>query len=134
MTRDIQRLLGACAGVALVLASCGSSGEPSRSSVRSTLDGRSSRGLTEAVVGEVEVHGTTLDARTGDLLAGVRIEGPGGSQAVSDRHGRFELHGLQVGDSGAVRGKLQDGRVAGVTLQPLTEARIELVLRLELPE
>ena len=113
---------------ALVLAACGASGESSRSSMSSTPAGRPT---TEPVLGEVEVRGTALDARTGDLLAGVRIAGPGDSRAVSDRHGRFELHGLRVGDRGEVRGTLQDGRADSVTLRPLTEARIELVLRLE---
>jgi hypothetical protein len=112
----------------LVLTSCGASGESSRSSMSPTPDGRPA---TEPVPGEVEVRGTALDARTGDLLAGVRVAGPEGTRAVSDRHGRFKLHGLREGDSGEVRGTLQDGRTDSVMLQPLSKARIDLVLRLE---
>jgi hypothetical protein len=78
----------------------------------------------------VSVTGTALDARTGKVLAGVRIEGPRGVRAVSGKDGRFELVGLREGDEGLVRASLEDGRQGSVTLRPLSSERLEIVLRL----
>lgn len=133
MMRRMMRRMRASSILALLvsglLVGCGASGDTNRASIGTSPDGPP----TTRQVGEVEVRGTALDARTGELLAGVRITGPGESRAVSDRHGRFVLHGLHEGDAGEVRGTLQDGRVDSVVLQPLAKVRIELVLRLAQP-
>jgi hypothetical protein len=125
---------GLCALLALALAACGTAAESSRSALRPPsggASGASGGAATEARPGEVEVRGTALDARTGALLAGVRVEGPGGVQAVSDRNGRFVLHGILPGTVGEVRGSLQDGRQDAVTLRARSGGRVDVVLRLE---
>lgn len=81
------------------------------------------RGATTA-----SISGTVLDARSGEPVAGAEITGPGGSKARSDAKGRFVLEELEVGRDGAVEARLSDGRKARVTLLPLANARLEIVL------
>jgi hypothetical protein len=78
------------------------------------------------------IAGTALDARTGELLGGVRVEGPDGTHAVSRKDGRFTLEGLAVGARGRVVATLEDGRRAERAVGPLEAGeRLEIVLRLE---
>lgn len=90
-------------------------------------DGRAGGG------GAVRVTGTTLDAQSGALLAGVRITGPRGLRTVSSPDGRFALEGLAEGEEGELVGRLDDGRTGRVRLRPLSAPRLEVVLRLEHP-
>jgi hypothetical protein len=119
MTRAALLALGL-----LVLApACGASGENGRPRGAPEQD-------AERRGAPARVTGTALDARTGVVLAGVRVEGPHGARAVSGRDGRFELLGLRQGDGGEVVGRLDDGRQGRVTLRPLSAERLEIVLRL----
>jgi hypothetical protein len=79
---------------------------------------------------EALVVGTVLDAATGAPLAGVRVEGPNGTSAVSESDGRFELEGLHAGDRGEVVAKTDDGRTGSVTLRALSKGRLEVVVHL----
>ncbi len=63
-------------------------------------------------------------------MSGARIEGPLGSTAKSDAHGRFELADVPEGTSGEVRASASGGRKAQVTLRALTAGRLEVVLQL----
>ena len=88
-------------------------------------DARASSSAAPAVVA-----GTVLDAATGEPLAGVRIEGPHGTRAVSARDGRFELSGLRAGEEGDLVAK-GEGRPTHVRrLRPLAEGRLEIVIHL----
>jgi len=80
--------------------------------------------------GTAVVSGTTVDAATGEPLAGVEVTGPGGGSAVSDVRGRFRLEGLSEGASGEVVARAADGRMGSLTLRPLANARLEVVLYL----
>ena len=80
--------------------------------------------------GTAVVSGTTVDAATGEPLAGVEVTGPGGVSAVSDVRGRFRLEGLSEGASGEVVARAADGRMGSLTLRPLANARLEVVLYL----
>ncbi|HVS09517.1 MAG TPA: carboxypeptidase regulatory-like domain-containing protein [Planctomycetota bacterium] len=94
--------------------------------------GRGAAGATEAPppAGTAVVSGTTIDAATGEPLAGVEVTGPGEVSAVSDARGRFRLEGLPVGASGEVVARTHDGRTGSLTLRPLANARLEVVLHL----
>jgi len=80
--------------------------------------------------GTATVTGTTIDAATGQPLAGVEVEGPNGARAISDASGRFTLAGLPEGVGGEVVARSKDGRTARNTLRPLANARLEVVLHL----
>lgn len=109
--------------IATALAACapttGGAGSPNASSRVDLRD----RGATTA-----SISGTVLDAKSGEPVAGAEITGPGGSKARSDAKGRFVLGELEVGAEGAVEARLSDGRKARVTLLPLANARLEIVL------
>jgi hypothetical protein len=79
---------------------------------------------------EAVVVGSVIDAATGQPAAEIRLEGPEGSKAVSDAHGRFEVKGLRAGDSGELVAKAPDGRRGSVTLRPLAPGRLEVVVQL----
>jgi hypothetical protein len=88
-------------------------------------------GRRDARAGEsAVVVGTVLDAATGTPLSGVRLEGPNGTSATSERDGRFELEGLHAGDRGELVARTDDGRRGSVTLRPLAKGRIEVVVHL----
>lgn len=74
------------------------------------------------------VSGTVLDAKSGEAVAGAEVTGPGGAKARTDAKGRFVLTELAVGGEGVVEAKLADGRKARVTLLPLANERLEIVL------
>ena len=82
---------------------------------------------------EATVVGTVLDARNGNPVAGVRLEGPRGIRAVSKDDGRFEMTGLRAGDQGEISARADDGRTGSVVLQPLPAGRLEVVLYLRRP-
>ena len=71
-----------------------------------------------------------MDVQDGEPLVGVRVEGPNGSTAVSDRRGRFLLTGLQEGLDGPVRAWRSDGWEAEVPLRPLRPGGVEITLYL----
>ena len=79
------------------------------------------------------VRGTTLEAATRTPLAGVQVQGPQGSSAVSDQHGRFTLRGLRVGATGELTAKSKDGLEARNPLQPLQNEVLEVVMHLRRP-
>lgn len=64
---------------------------------------------TEAVV---EVRGFTLEAASGEPLAGVLVEGPRELRATSDDAGHFVLTGLRVGESGVLHARDEGGELA----------------------
>jgi hypothetical protein len=76
------------------------------------------------------VCGATLDAETGEPLVGVLVEGPRGSRAVSDPAGRFELLGLEVGDSGLLKATRGAEYAGDLPLRPLAAGRLEVVFHL----
>ncbi len=79
------------------------------------------RGIPAVVVG------TVLEAATGKPVRGAVVSGPGGSQAVSDERGRFELAGLFAGMQGTLVAR--EGRLAGENrLRPLEAGRLEVVI------
>lgn len=79
-------------------------------------------------VGAPTVVGTAVEAATGRPLAGVSIQGPGGSQAVSDAEGRFVLRGLAEGMEGELVGTTEAGLRGSNRLRPLKAGRLEVVL------
>ncbi|MCC7013432.1 MAG: carboxypeptidase regulatory-like domain-containing protein [Planctomycetes bacterium] len=74
------------------------------------------------------VRGTTMDAQSGEPLAHVLLEGPGGASAQSDEHGRFVLEGLSVGAEGELRARAPGGRVGSVSLRKLAAGELEVVV------
>jgi hypothetical protein len=79
---------------------------------------------------QATVHGTVVDAATGEPLSGIKITGPHGTKCVSGAGGRFALEGLHAGDSGEIAASASDGRVATLALRPLRAGDLEVVLRL----
>lgn len=80
--------------------------------------------------GTAVVTGTTVDAATGEPLAGVQVFGPGDVRATSDASGRFALVGLPEGQAGDLTARTEDGREATNPLRPLRNERLEVVLHL----
>ena len=76
------------------------------------------------------VKGVVVDVQDGEPLVGVRVEGPGGTRAVSDPRGRFILGGLEEGQTGKVRAWRSDGWEVEVPLRPLEPGSLEITLRL----
>ena len=81
----------------------------------------------ERAAGAFEVHGTVLEAATGEPLAGVLIRGPGGATATSDAGGRFAL---EVAGAGDLVAEGPGGLSATNPLQPARGERLEVVLHL----
>ena len=100
--------------LALCAAACGSRREDARTR---SLDGPAAT-----------VAGTVLDAANGAPLAGVRIEGPHDTRAVSGRDGRFELTGLQAGTSGELVVRLSGERTVRRPLRKLSPGTLEVVI------
>lgn len=90
-------------------------------------------GKTSRPGAEARIVGTVIDASTGTPVAGVRVEGPHGTSAVSGDDGRFEIRGLREGDRGEVVAQSDDGRRGGVSLLPLAAGRREVVVHLVRP-
>jgi hypothetical protein len=114
--------------LALVLALGSCSGEPA-SHRAAAAQGGTEPARTEPVV----VRGTTLDALSGEPLAGVEVTLPNGERASSDAAGRFEFAGLPEGLSGPLRALAADGATAENPLRPLVPGVLEVVLRLRRP-
>lgn len=83
--------------------------------------------------GAALVTGTVVDAATGERVEGVRIDGPHDTHCVSGTGGRFELGGLHVGDEGELAARTNDGRKGHLTLRPLREGTLEVVVSLSRP-
>ena len=79
---------------------------------------------------ECDVRGVVVDVQDGEPLVGIRVEGPEGTRAVTDPHGRFILKGLVEGEGGLVRASRSDGWEAEVSLRPLREGGVSIVLHL----
>jgi hypothetical protein len=82
------------------------------------------------VDGDCVVKGVVVDVQDGEPLVGVRVEGPGGTRAVSDPRGRFVLTGLDEGLEGSVRAWRSDGWEVKLPLRPLKRGALEVTLRL----
>jgi hypothetical protein len=80
--------------------------------------------------GAAQVVGTTLDGSTGDVLVGVLVEGPDGQRAVSNLAGRFELSGLNTGDSGHFKASRGEHYHGALDLGPLQAGSLEVVFHL----
>ena len=78
----------------------------------------------------VLVVGTVLEASSGRPCPGVRIEGPGGTQAETDADGRFVLRGLGPGMQGELLATSEEGLTARNRLRPLKAGQLEVVLYL----
>ena len=76
------------------------------------------------------ITGFTLEAATGEPLAGVTIEGPRDTRAMSDAAGRFSLDGLEVGESGILRAHHSDGLVGELPFTALEAGAREVVFHL----
>lgn len=79
------------------------------------------------------VTGTVLDARTGEPVEDANVRGPHDTRARSDARGRFELRGLQLGDTGEISARAEDGRTGVVALRPLRGGVLEVVLHVAVP-
>ena len=79
------------------------------------------------------VKGVVVDVQDGEPLVGIRVEGPGGTRAVSDPRGRFALMGLEEGLEGSVRAWRSDGWEVEIPLRPLKPGALEITLRLAPP-
>lgn len=77
-----------------------------------------------------QITGFTLEAATGEPLAGVSIEGPRELRAESDEAGRFALHGLEVGESGVLRAHHPDGLAGELPFTALEAGAREVVFHL----
>jgi hypothetical protein len=117
----------------LVLAALALAGTlPSCGPCSRTGDGSGSAAARD---GRPAVVGMALDARNGEPLGGVRIEGPDGARTVSKQNGRFALEGLAPGIRARITGSLEDGRRAERSVGPLGQGqRLEIVLRLAAPK
>ena len=103
----------------LVLATaCGDAGAPSHA----TPEAEPSRAAS--------IVGTTLDAASGESLAGVEVRTPDGRRCLSDERGWFELGGLPTGWSGEITARAADGRSDARGLRPLAAGALEVVLHL----
>ena len=115
-------MMRATIALALLATACGSSPEVEGAAKETSAVAHDTSGAAPVVVG------TAIEASSGEPLAGVRIEGPGGSQAVSDADGRFVLRGLVVGMEGELRGTAAGGLVGVNRLRPLKAGELEVVL------
>jgi hypothetical protein len=79
------------------------------------------------------VVGTVLDAASGEPIAEVRVEGPGGKHATSDASGHFQFAAFPVGTEGEITAKTADGRSGRVMLRKLEPRPLEVVLQLSKP-
>ena len=79
------------------------------------------------------VKGVVVDVQDGEPLVGIRVEGPGGTRAVSDPRGRFILTGLEECLEGSVRAWRSDGWEGKIPLRPLKAGSLEVTLRLSPP-
>jgi hypothetical protein len=83
--------------------------------------------LSDLKAGPAVVVGTVIEASTGGAVAGARVSGPDGSEALTDAAGRFRIKGMPVGTQGelrAVAGALE----GAVRLRPLAGGRLEVVV------
>ena len=84
--------------------------------------------------GPAIVEGTTVDAATGEPLAGVLVTGPGDLRTRSDERGRFRLRGLPQGTEGELQAVTDTGLEGVVRLRPLSGGRpLEVVIHLRRP-
>jgi hypothetical protein len=123
MKPSSRTLLALALCLMALLASCGTR----QVSGKEAADA-ASRTTARQAGGPVVVVGTTLDASSRQPLAGVFVEGPGGTQAQSDARGRFLLRGLAVGAQGELVATGPDGRRGSVRLRPLERGSLEVVL------
>lgn len=79
---------------------------------------------------EVAIVGTTLDAASGEPVAGAEVRGPEGVEARSDERGRFMLSGLEAGWSGEITARTESGLTGSVAVRPLAPGTLEVVLHL----
>lgn len=109
-------------GTALLIAACGSGPEVEGADAGTSAVAYDHSGEAPVVLG------TAIEASTSQPLAGVRIEGPGGTQAISDADGRFVLRGLAVGMEGELKGTTEAGLKGVNRLRPLKGGQLEVVL------
>lgn len=113
--------------LALALAACGSSrGEDGPDPSAGTGLAAGTHG--GAAAAPATVRGTVLDASSGRPLAGVLVQGPGGTQSTSDREGHFELQRVPVGVDGEILATTGDGRWGKNRLRTVREGVLEVVL------
>ena len=79
------------------------------------------------------VVGTVVDAASGEPLADVRVEGPGGKHATSDAAGHFQVAAFPAGTEGELTAKTADGRSGRVMLRKLEPRPLEVVIQLSKP-
>ncbi len=79
------------------------------------------------------VTGTVKDASSGKPLAGVRVQGPGGVEVLTDAQGRFVLRGLAPGAEGELVATGAGGLVGRNRLRPLEPGPLEVVIYLRSP-
>ena len=117
----------ALAALVLLASACGSN------SVDRAPGSPYSPALSGAGETSAEISGTVVDALSGLPVAGASIEGPAGTRATSDEHGRFRLKDLPVGAEGELVARTKDGSEARNPLRPLRPGTLEVVLRLRRP-
>ncbi|HJO27252.1 MAG: hypothetical protein CMK00_02355 [Planctomycetes bacterium] len=77
--------------------------------------------------------GTVQDVHTREALGGVMVEFADRSTR-SDRHGRFRLEGLNLGQGGLLHGSLNDGRAGQLRIRggpAAATGSLEVLLTLE---
>jgi len=125
------RALALCAAAllgALLTGSCGSSEVEGEPGPRADYQTNPGSGARAARGGPARIVGTTVDASSGEPLAGCLVQGPGGTQATSDRSGRFEIRDLPVGAAGELVATAEDGRSGRNRLRPLKSGSLEVVV------
>ncbi len=124
---NAKRFFGVLASAALLMnLGCGSSPRNQGQDQESALHSAA----FDEHAGPAVVVGTVLEAATGKPISGARIQGPGGTQALTDSKGRFELAGLKAGMQGRIVAQSSAGLTGENRLRPLAPGQLEVVIYL----
>ncbi|HTF89626.1 MAG TPA: carboxypeptidase-like regulatory domain-containing protein [Planctomycetota bacterium] len=80
--------------------------------------------------GSAILCGTVFDLATGLSVADVEVSFGSEHKARTDKEGRFQIGGLEIGAKGEARVRSADGREASQVVLPLGHERREIVLNI----